>query len=69
MDSLHVVMKVPASGKSISDNGSFATLEEAEMGILSMTVHTMGFTLMTEKTGIGGETDVHTLRHLAVVRT
>jgi hypothetical protein len=53
MDSLHVVMKIPASGKAVSNNGSFAILEEAKMGILSMAVHTVGFTLMTEKAGIG----------------
>lgn len=68
MDPLHVVMKVPASGEAVSNNGSFAILEETEMGIFSVAMHTMGLTLMAEKTSIGREPDIHTLGHLAVIR-
>ena len=69
MDSLHMVMKIPAAGETASNNGSFASLKEAEMGVLAMAMHTMSFTLMAEKAGIGGESDVHTLGYFAVIRS
>jgi hypothetical protein len=69
MDPLHMVMKIPAAGETASNNGSLTSLKEAEMGVLSMAVHSMSFTLMAEKASIGGESDIHTLGYLAVVRS
>lgn len=56
MDTLHVVVQVPSTGESKSRNGSFTSLEQAQVGAFSVAVHSMGFTLVAEEACVGGET-------------
>jgi hypothetical protein len=49
---LHVVKKVPPTGESKSRNGSVASLKQAQVSVISVTVESMGFTLVTEQAGI-----------------
>lgn len=51
----HVVVKVPSPWESISWNGPFAALPQAEVGVISMAMQSVGFTLVAEQTGVGRE--------------
>lgn len=67
MDSFHMVMKIPPAGESISRDGPFAGGEMAEMGILSMAMHSMCFSFMAEEASIGRKMSIHALADLAAV--
>lgn len=56
VDTLHVVVQVPSTGESKSRNRSFTSLEQAQVGAFSVTVHSMGFALVAEEACVGGET-------------
>lgn len=58
MHSFHVVKEVPSPGKSISRNGPFTSFENAQVWVVSMTVESMCFTFVTEKTSIGREVQI-----------
>lgn len=58
VDTLHVVKKVPATGESKSRDGSVASFKEAEMRVVSVTVESMGFTLVAEQASIRREMQV-----------
>ena len=45
----HVVEKVPAARESIIFLGTITVLEEAQMRLRSMAMHSVGFPLMTEE--------------------
>jgi hypothetical protein len=48
MNALHVVSEVPFARESIGRFGSITSFEQAGIGILSMSVQSMGFPLVTE---------------------
>jgi hypothetical protein len=45
---LHVVLKVPLPGKSVSGNASLATIIVAEEGLVTMSMEPVGLPLMTK---------------------
>ena len=49
--SLHVVTKIPVTGKSISRDGSITVLCGTEEGLFAVSVHGMGLALMAKKAG------------------
>lgn len=53
MHPLHVVASVPAAWEAITLLGSFTVLEKANIGVVSMVMHPVGFPFMTEKASIG----------------
>jgi hypothetical protein len=69
MHSPHVVKQVPAAGEAVSRNGAVASLEKAEVGVVSVAVKSMGFALMTEEASIGRELklSIHAARGPAAV--
>lgn len=69
MDSLHMIVEVPPTRKSITWDRSLTSFKEAKMGIVSVAVESMGFPLVTEKAGIGREVQLlgHAGRDLASV--
>lgn len=48
MDPPHVVKEVPATGETISRDGTVASFKETKMGVVSVAMETVGFALMTE---------------------
>lgn len=69
MDTPHVIVQVPSTRESISGNGSFTTLPEAQVRVVSVAVESVGFTLVPEETCIRGETQLgfHAGGNLAAV--
>lgn len=67
VDAAHVVVEIPPPGEAVAGNGPLAGDEEAEVGILAVAVHPVGFSLVAEEAGIGGEVDVDALGDFAVV--
>lgn len=55
MNTLHVVEEIVAAGEAVSRNSTLAVLEVAEVRPGTVSVHTVGLTLMTEQTGSGGK--------------
>jgi len=55
VDPLHVVAKVPFAREAVSWFGSLTGWEPAKVRVFSMSVQSMGFTFMTEQTGIRRE--------------
>jgi len=53
-----VVTKIPVAWETISRNSSFATLMGAEEGLISMAVHCVCLTLMSEKACCGRELEI-----------
>jgi hypothetical protein len=51
MNALHVVTKVPVAWEAISWSSALATLISAEERLVTMSMHSVGFTLMTKKAG------------------
>jgi hypothetical protein len=45
---LHVVTKIPVAGKAISEDASFTTIIGTEEGLVAVSMHGVGFTLMSE---------------------
>jgi hypothetical protein len=43
-----VVKEVPATGETISRDGTVASFKETKMGVVSVAVEAVGFALMTE---------------------
>jgi len=50
---LHVVAKVPVAGEAISLDTSLAAFIAAQERLVSMSVHSMGLTLVAEQAGRG----------------
>lgn len=63
----HVVPQVPLAGEAMSGKRAFASLISAEVGLLSMSVHSVGLALMTKKASSGRETGVLASFNLAAV--
>lgn len=63
-----MVLKIPSTWKAISRRGSVTSRKTAKMRIVSVAMHAMSFSLMTEETSIGRKLSFHTLRDLAAVR-
>lgn len=55
VDSAHVVIEVPAAGEAVAWNGTIASIEEAEVGVVAVAVEAVCFALVTEEAGVGGE--------------
>jgi hypothetical protein len=58
VDTAHVVVEVPSPGESIAWNGTFAALPQAEVGVISVAMESVGFTFVAEKTSIGREAEL-----------
>lgn len=67
VDSFHVVPEIPAAWKASSRNSSLTTLIAAKEGLVAMSMHGMGFTLMAEQASVGGETKPLTGVDLALI--
>ena len=67
MDPAHVVVEIPPSREAIARDGALAGGEEAQVGVLAVTVHSVGFSLVTEEAGVRGEVNIDTLGDLAMV--
>jgi hypothetical protein len=48
---LHVVTKVPVAWEAITSDAALATLIGAKERLVTMSVHCVGFTLMSQKAG------------------
>lgn len=70
VDSPHVVKEIPAAGEAVSWDGTVTSFKEAKVGVISVSVESMGFALMTEQACIGREVklSVHTARDPTAVR-
>ena len=55
MDTLHVVTLIPSAWKAIAGLRSFAIRVETFIGIQSVIVHSMGFSLVSKETRVGRE--------------
>jgi hypothetical protein len=64
---LHVVSEIPMAWEAISGYATLAAFVGTKVGLVSVSMHGVGFTLMTKKTGRGRETGVLTKRNLAFV--
>lgn len=63
----HVVSQVPLAGEAMSGKRAFASLIGAKVGLLSMSMHGVGLTLMTKKASSRRETGVLAPLNLATV--
>jgi hypothetical protein len=52
---LHVVTKVPVAWEAITSDAALTTLIGAKEGLITMSMHSVGFTLMSQKAGRGWE--------------
>lgn len=70
MDPLHVVKEVPSAGKAISRDRSVTSFKQTQVGVVSVAVQSMGFSLMTEKASVGRKLQlgIHTGGNLAAIR-
>jgi hypothetical protein len=48
-----MVKEIPSSGKSISRDSTFATFKHTKVRIITMSMESVGFTLMAKQTSIG----------------
>ena len=48
VDTTHVVVQVPSTWESKSGHGSLASFEEAQVGVISVAVESVGFTFVAE---------------------
>lgn len=48
VDSPHVVKEIPAAGETVSWDRTVTSFKEAEVGVISVSVESMGFALMSE---------------------
>jgi hypothetical protein len=53
VNTTHVVKEVPSTRESISRHRSVASFEQAKVGVVTVTVESMGLALVAEQTGIG----------------
>lgn len=51
MNALHMISEIPLSREAIARFRAFAALKRASERFFAMTVHSMSFSLVTEKTG------------------
>lgn len=49
----HVVKKIPPTRESKSGNGAVASLEEAQVGVVTVTMQSVGLPFVAEQAGIG----------------
>lgn len=47
----HMILQVPSAGKAVPSNGSVAVLILAQIRLLSVSMHPVGFPLMTQQAG------------------
>lgn len=69
MHTAHVVEEVPSTWESISRNGAFTSFPQAEVGVISVAVESMGFALVAEEACVRGEAQlsIHASGDLAAV--
>jgi hypothetical protein len=67
MDAPHVVPKVPLAGESVSGLGALASLIGAQVWLLTVAVHGMGLTLVTEQASSRREAGILAALDLAAV--
>lgn len=67
MNTPHMVMEVPATGESVARNRSFTGWEMAEVGVFSVAMHAMCFSLMAEEASVRRKVGVNTLSNFAPV--
>lgn len=69
MHAPHVVVQIPSTRKSESRNGTITSLPQAQVGVISVAMESVGLALMAEQACVGGETQVgfQTGRGLAAV--
>lgn len=67
MHTLHVVTEIPVAGKAISEDASFTTIIGAKEGLVAVSMHGVGLTLVSEETGRGRKVEVLTSNDLAPV--
>lgn len=67
VDAPHVVPEVPLSGESVAGNGALAALIGAQVGLLTMAMHRVGLTLMSEEASSGRKAGVLATLNLAAV--
>jgi hypothetical protein len=58
VDTTHVVVQVPSPWESISWDGAVATFPQAEVGVISVSMQSVGFTFVAEQTGVGREAEL-----------
>lgn len=58
MHAPHVVVQIPSTRKSESRNGTITSLPQAQVGVVSVAMESVGLALMAEQACIGGETQV-----------
>lgn len=64
---LHVVPEIPMAWEAISGDTALTMFIGTKIGFVAVAMHSVGFTLMTEKAGRGRETGVLTSNNLALV--
>ena len=62
MHTLHMVTLIPAAREPVALLSSFTVREQADVGIVSVVVHSMGFALMAEEASIRRESGVLAVR-------
>lgn len=65
----HVVEQIPPAGESVAGHRPVTTLKQAQVGVISVTVESMGFALVAEKACVRRELQlgIHAGGHLAAV--
>jgi len=58
MHAPHVVVQVPSTRESESRNGTITSLPQTQVGVVSVTMESVGFALMAEQACVGGETQL-----------
>ena len=64
---LHVVPEIPMAWKAISGGAALAAFIGTKVGFVAVSVHSVGFTLMTKEAGRGREPGVLTSNNLTFV--
>ena len=55
MHTSHVVKQIPPARESVSWDRSVTSFEEAQVGVVSVSMESVGFSFVAKETGIGGE--------------
>lgn len=69
MHAPHVVVQVPSTGEASSGNGPLTSLPEAQVGVVSVAMESVGFALVAEQACVRGEAQlgIHASGDLAAV--
>jgi hypothetical protein len=58
VDTTHVIVEVPSPGESIAWHGTFTALPQTEVGVISVSMESVGLTLVAEEASVRREAEL-----------